>query len=306
MKADESGFARTSEDRLHRLRQRLRGHVDILAELIGERNSAHPEGLDAAREYIRRQLREMGHAFVQHEFQTSWRKGMNLEVILPGARQDASSLVVGAHYDSAAGTPGADDNASAVAMLLEVARSLSKGACRRGVRLVFLDCEEPPHFNFREMGSQHHARSLRMNGERIMGMICLESLGYFSNRPRDDVRLPWYARVLNRVAGGAVVVVSDLPSMRFGLRVVWALLRSGGFPFVPAALPRQLLPIIEFSDHRSYWDEGYSALMMTDTAFLRNPHYHRPTDRLETLDLEKMAAFCQALEACIARLAGRQ
>jgi len=136
-------------------------------------------------------------------------------------------------------------------------------------------------------------------------MICLESLGYYPLRPRSDSFTPWYIRLINRLFGSRnVIIVSDLGSIPFGLRFVWSFLRSGRFPFVPAAAPRRLLPVIERSDHRSYWDEGYRALMVTDTAFLRNPNYHQPTDRLHTLDLEQMAALCHTLTACVTRLAG--
>jgi len=136
------------------LQQRLRGHVDVLAELIGERNSAHPDGIEAAREYLRRQLRNMGHDVAEQLYPTSLRQAANLEVILRGSRADAPVLIVGAHYDSVIGTPGADDNASAVAILLEIARSLRPYRLKRDVRLVFYDCEEPPHFHLGEMGSR--------------------------------------------------------------------------------------------------------------------------------------------------------
>jgi hypothetical protein len=111
--------------------------------------------------------------------------------------------------------------------------------------------------------------------------------------------------LLNRVAGSRnVIIVSDLRSVSFGLRFVYSFLRSGWFPFLPAALPRRLVPAIELSDHRSYWDEGYPALMVTNTAFLRNPNYHQPTDRLDTLDFERMTSLCQTITGCVARLAG--
>ncbi len=287
------------------LQERLRRHVVVLAELIGERNSAHPTAIEAAREYLSRELRGMGHEVLEHAFSTSSRRAVNLEVILRGSRTRARTLVVGAHYDSAFGTPGADDNASAVAILLEVARALSQLQLKRTVRLVFYDCEEPPHFHTSEMGSQQHARELRARGERVMGMICLESLGYFPHRLSPDCLAPWYIRWLNRVAGSRnIVIVSDLRSIVFGLRVIWSFLRSGRFLFLPAALPRRLVPAIELSDHRSYWDEGYPALMMTDTAFMRNPNYHQPTDRLDTLDLERMTKLCQMISRSVARLAG--
>jgi len=287
------------------LRERLYRHVDVLSELIGERNSDHPRGVTAAREYLRRELCDMGHAVVEQTFPTTRRQAVNLEATLPGRHKDARVLVVGAHYDSAPGTPGADDNASAVAILLEIARALSGAWPGRTVRFVLYDCEEPPHFNFGEMGSQHHARTMRAGGERLLGMVCLESLGYFPHTPRRDSFVPWYIRLFNRVFGSRnVVIVSNVRSVPFGLRFVWSFVRSGWFPFIPAALPRRLVPVIELSDHRGYWDEGYPALMVTNTAFLRNPNYHQPTDRLETLDFERMTALCRTLTRCLVRMTG--
>lgn len=276
----------------------------MLAELIGERNSAHPVGIEAARDYLRDELRAMDQVPSEQSFATSHREAVNLEVILRGSRPEAAAVVVGAHYDSAPGTPGADDNASAVAILLEMIRTLRVAGPKRDIRCVFFDCEEPPHFNLGEMGSQQHARALRAQGERLLGMVCLESLGYFPHRPRSELLLPWYIRLLNRIGGTRnILVVSNLGSIGFGLRFVWSFL-GGGFPFLPGALPRRWLPVIELSDHRAYWDEGYPAVMLTNTAFLRNPNYHRPTDRLETLDLGRMTLLCRAITRSIGRLAG--
>ena len=139
----------------------LRRHVDMLSELIGERNSFHPAGIEAARDYLRRELRGMGHEVVEQPYPTTLRTAVNLEVVLRGSCPAAAALVVGTHYDSAFGTPGADDNASAVAILLEMVSSLSHARPRRDTRFVFYDCEEPPHFNTDEMGSQQHASRLR-------------------------------------------------------------------------------------------------------------------------------------------------
>lgn len=286
------------------VKERLRHHVDVLAELIGERNSAHPAGIEAARDYLCRTLREMGGEPVEYEYRTASRPAANVEIVLPGSRAKAPTLVVGAHYDTAVGTPGADDNASAVAILLEIVRGLLATKPKRSVRFVFFDCEEPPHFHCNEMGSQQHARVLRERGERLLGMVCLESLGYFPRHPQPDGFVPRIVRWIHRIAGGRnVVIVSDLRSIPFGLRFVWSFLRSGLFPFIPAALPPRIMPAIQLSDHRSYWSEGYRALMVTNTAMLRNPNYHQPTDRLDTLDLERMAALCRVLTRCVARLA---
>lgn len=285
------------------LRERLRKHVDVLAELIGERNTAHPHGLDAARTYLDRELREMGHDVVWQRYPVRTREAINLVVALKGRSQRRGVLVIGAHYDSAPGTPGADDNASAVAVLLEIARSMAGRSPARDVELVFYDCEESPHFATGEMGSQHHARELRRAGRRVMGMICLESLGYFTRSVPEPAGEPWIVRKLIRWAGGRhVVIVSDLRSVWFGLRVVWCFATSGTFPFVPAALPPSRYGTITLSDHRGYWEQDMRALMITDTTFMRNPNYHSKGDRLATLDLDRMTKLCGQLQRAIRRL----
>jgi hypothetical protein len=285
------------------LPHRLRRHVDVLAELIGERNSSNPSGLETARAYIRRELADMGHASVDQPFRVHDREAINIEVALPGRRAERSTLIVGAHYDTARGTPGADDNASAVSMLLEIARELVGRQLRRPVRLVVFDCEEMPHFGLDQMGSQHHATELRRTGERVLGMVCLESVGFYPRGPVAARDLPWPLRWANRLLGQRyVVIVSDLRSVRFGLPFVCRFATSGTFPFLPAALPVRWVPDIERSDHRGYWEQGFAALMVTDTANLRNPNYHEPTDRLATLDLPRMARLCRQLQRTIRRL----
>jgi hypothetical protein len=277
--------------------------VHVLAELIGERNTSHPRGLELTRDYVRNELGAMSVHPTEQRFAINRRAAVNIEVAFPAmGRPEAPVLVVGAHYDSAPGTPGADDNASAVAILIEVVRALAAAHPQLPVRCVFYDCEEPPHFNAGEMGSQAHARRMRLEALPIAGMICLESLGYFVRRPRPQSDPPWYVRMLNCVVGGNnVLLVSNLRSIPFAARVAWAFARSGWFPFIPIALPR-VAGAIELSDHRSYWDEGYPAVMFTNTALMRNPHYHQPTDRLTTLDLDRMTRLRHQMIACIMRL----
>lgn len=280
---------------------RLRGHVYVLAELIGERANAH--ALDAARTYIRRELESHGHAVTESRFDTIGRKGVNLEVLLPGSNPKLPTLVVGAHYDTVQGTPGADDNASAVAVLLEVARAFAGVKPRRTVRLVAYDCEEPPYFNFGMMGSVAHARECKQRGERLLGMVCLESLGYYADRATPAFRPPFYARWLDRLIGARhVVIVSDLNSIPFGLRFLRHWIFHGRSRFVPFAAP-QKIGVIGLSDHRSYWWSGYRALMITDTAILRNPNYHVESDRLETLDLPRLTRVSGQVARTILRLA---
>ncbi len=245
----------------------------------------------------------MGYAVVPQNFEVRDRRAINLEVVLePSAATSRGTLVIGAHYDTVVGTPGADDNTSAVAILLEIARHMADVKVRRCVRFVFFDCEEPPYFNFGEMGSQHHAAELRRAGEKLMGMICLESLGYYCP-PMNIDGVPAFARWLLRIGGGRnVVIVSNVRSSFFGLRFCAAFLLRGLFPFLPAALPVKWVPDIALSDHRGYWSQGYPALMITDTAHLRNPNYHMPSDRLATLDFPRMTRLCRQLQRTIAAI----
>jgi len=283
------------------IESRLHKHVDVLAELIGERNSIRPAALEAARSYLRRELSAMGHAFTEQSYPVRGREAINLEVTIRGSRPERPTLIIGAHYDSARGTPGADDNASAVAILLEISRFLVGRRLRRNLRIVFFDCEEAPHFNLGEMGSQFHAAAVRRSGEAVMGMICLESLGYFS--PQTPQQGPWPLRWIGRLLRQRfVVIVSDIQSVRFGLSFVGRFVRSGLVLCIPAALPVKWVPDIELSDHRGYWEQGFPALMITDTAPLRNPNYHKSKDRLATLDLPMMARLCRQLRRSVWRM----
>lgn len=286
------------------LRDRLVRHVDVLVELIGERSDRKPEGLAATRRYLRDTLAEMGAVVWDQPFDALSRPGINLGVSFDGTKRERGALVIGAHYDTAIGTPGADDNASSVAILLEIVRSLRTVAFRRAVHCVFYDCEEPPHFAMGEMGSQHHARSMSSRSERLMGMICLESLGYFVKRPRPTGMVPAWLRPLLRAVGGRnVFVVSNTRSVVFATRFNLAFARSGRFPFLPVLGPVRWFPELALSDHRGYWEQGFRALMVTDSAFLRNPNYHTPADTISTLDFDRMTRLAHQLCRTITRLA---
>jgi hypothetical protein len=289
------------------LRSRLRRVVNVLAGLIGERNSQVLRGIEDARAFLHHELAAIGVAAIEQRFPTSSREGANIEVVFAGTDASRPTLMIGAHYDSAPGTPGADDNASAVAILLEVVRGLAErgaqGASHRHtVRCIFYDCEEPPHFLLDEMGSACHAAACRQRGDRLLGMICLESLGYFVKRPQPSpYARPWMNRVARILGGRNIVLASTGGSLTFGWRVLAAMWRSGWFPIIPIAAPRRL-NVINLSDHRSYWDEGYPAVMLTNTALLRNPNYHEASDLPETLDYERMSRLARVIVGASLRL----
>ncbi|MEM9253707.1 MAG: M28 family peptidase, partial [Planctomycetota bacterium] len=270
------------------IRDRLAQHVDMLAGIIGPRHDGKPSTIEAARAYIRRQWEEMGCAVGVETFDSIGVETANLLVQWPGSRQPDRHVLIGAHYDSIPETPGADDNASAVACLIEMTRLMLGGTYRKTVRFVAFANEEPPHFATDSMGSQVHARRCLALGQRIDGMLCLEMVGYFSDEPNSQSYpdgLPrWIARRLPR-RGNFLAVVGNLRSWPM-LWPIWRGWRSATrLPLIPIALP-QSIHEIRLSDHGPFWDEGYRAVMATDTSFFRNANYHRATDTPDTLDYD--------------------
>jgi hypothetical protein len=283
------------------IESRLRTHVDVLAGLIGERNSRRPSALLATRAYLVKQLAEMGLEVTEHRYTIPAREAVNLEVTLVGRSPDRPCLIVGAHYDTAPTTPGADDNASALAALLEIIRALRGRKLRRSLHCVFYDCEEPPHFATSQMGSFQHARKFKARGDAVHGMICLESIGYFPRRVPPSVWRPRFIQWIDWIVGGRhIVIVSNLRSIPFGLPFVLRFLTSGFFRCIPAALPGDK-GIHDLSDHRSYWAHGFRALMVTNTAMFRNPNYHMPGDLPTTLDYRRLARLTRMLIRSISR-----
>lgn len=288
------------------LTERLDRHVDRLAGLIGPRHLGRRGGLDAAAALIERELSLPGLAVHRQTYRVSDAEVANIEGELKGISPDAGILVVGAHYDTVETSPGADDNASAVAILLEVARLLSGRSFKRTVRFVAFTCEEPPYFCTGQMGSQIYARACRERDEPIVGMLCLEMLGYFTDRADSQNVPPEIPRLLRWLfprRGTFIAAVSNLPSWRLAWRFRCAFKRAVPFPLYTAVLP-ETVNAIRLSDNSSFWDQGYPALMLTDTSFLRNPNYHLPSDTPETLDYERMAQIARGLAGAVSSLAG--
>jgi Zn-dependent M28 family amino/carboxypeptidase len=213
--------------------------------------------------------------------------------------------VVGAHYDTAGPLPGADDNASGVAGLLELARLLGTTPPRIAVELVAFSLEEPPAFATPDMGSAVHAASLAAEGARVRLMICLEMIGYFSDRPRSQhFPAPGLGLIYPDV-GNFIAVVGKLGQGAAVKRVRGAMRAATPLPVESITAPR-LLPGVDLSDHRNYWDHGWDAVMITDTAMFRNPHYHEPSDTPDTLDFERMAQVVTGVHAAVHACAAPQ
>jgi Zn-dependent M28 family amino/carboxypeptidase len=255
---------------------------------------------------VERELAAAGYTVARQTYLAAGSEVSNFIAELPGGGQKDELVVVGAHYDTVATTPGADDNASAVAMLIESARLMREMSPSRTVRFVAFACEEPPFFYTGEMGSQVYARECRQRGERIRGMLCLEMVGYYSTAPnsqRAPATLPAALRKVLPTRGNFFAAVSNMRSWRLLVKFRRGFKRAVRFPLLTLALPERISEI-RLSDNSSFWDQGYPALMLTDTSFLRNPHYHLASDTPETLDYERMAEVTRGLVGGVGAVAG--
>ncbi|CAB3803771.1 M28 family peptidase [Pararobbsia alpina] len=278
----------------------LERHVNVLAGDIGERNVFRPEALRAAMDYIVQQWTRCGCAVMRQDYQARGVPCANIEVALPGCVQGDEIIVLGAHYDTVRNSPGADDNASGVAALLEIARMLQARSPRYTVRCVAFVNEESPFFFRGDMGSVRYARAARLREDRICLMLSLEMLGYYQDEPGTQ-KYPPLLRYFYPAHGNFIGFVSNLRSARRLRWVVDAFQASSSFPLEAAALP-WWVPGVALSDHSSFWRQGYPAVMVTDTAYLRNPHYHTAHDIPATLDYGRMAEVTRGLAASVASL----
>ncbi|MFW6050642.1 MAG: M28 family peptidase [Myxococcota bacterium] len=279
-----------------RLRDELEAAVRTLASDIGERHLGRYPALCEAAEYIARELRAAGHAPRLQRYRVRGRECDNLEVEIRGKARPEEIVVVGAHYDSANGSPGANDNATGVAAVLALARRLPQmcdGAPARTVRLVAFTNEELPHAREGAMGSVRYARRCRHRRERIVGMLSLETMGYYSDLPGSQSYPlpmgPFYPRT-----GSFIGFVGNLGSLGLVRRSVRSFRRHSAFPCRAAALPGWV-PGVAWSDHASFWAEGYPAVMVTDTAPFRYPHYHRASDTPDKVDYDRLALVTEGL-----------
>ena len=284
-----------------RLATRLRRHVERLAGEIGERHVLRPAALHAAERYVGESLRALGYEVTRQNYEAQGVDSANLEVVVPGGDRATEIVLAGAHYDTVPGSPGADDNASGVAAIVELARLLRDARPARTIRLVAFVNEEPPFFFWGEMGSKVYARAARARGDDIRVMLSLEMLGCYS----DEKGSQGYPPLLGHfypAQGNYIAFVSNLRSRR-ALRNVFAAFRDASdFPAEKLAAPA-LVPGIAWSDQLSFWREGYPAAMVTDTAFHRYRHYHQPTDTPEKLDYARMAQVVEGLAGTLAALA---
>ncbi len=286
------------------LAQNLRQHVQHLASEIGERNVWRPDALHAAEAFIRDAWARLGYDVVRQAYEAHGVESANLEITIPGRDEPTAIVLAGAHYDTVPGSPGADDNASGVAALIELARLLRDARPARTIRLVAFVNEEPPFFYFGNMGSRVYARAARMRGDDIRIMFSLEMLGCYSDELGSQ-KYPPLLRYFYPDRGNFIAFVSNLRS-RCALRAAVDAFKAGtDFPVERLASPG-IVPGVSWSDQLSFWREGYRAVMVTDTAFNRYPHYHCPTDTPEKLAYEPMARVVGGLGQALISLASPQ
>jgi Zn-dependent M28 family amino/carboxypeptidase len=262
--------------------------------------------MEAAAAYIERQLSELGDTVARQTYRVGGIETCNLVVERRGLRLPEQIVVVGAHYDTVCSTPGADDNASAVAMLIEVARLLAPSRTRRTLRFASFSCEEPPHFYSGEMGSRQYAGACHAKAENIVGMLCLEMVGYYSNAPGSQGVPPGIPRLLRWVFPRRGDFLASVGNFR-SLKLLWEFRRgfkraNRSMRLFSIALPERIHEI-RLSDNSSFWDQGYPALMITDTSYLRNPNYHLSTDAPDKLDYGRMAMATMGVVGAVARIA---
>jgi Zn-dependent M28 family amino/carboxypeptidase len=247
-------------------------------------------GLLTVRSFVQERLQALG-PVEAHPFGSGADAGVNLILRLPGQREDLEPVLVAAHYDGPLGSPGADDNASGVAALLELGRRWARTPARRPLWLVAFDQEE-----WGMVGSAALARELKASGQRLHLMFSLEMLGYTAERQRYPLEA---MRAVYGSRGDFIALVANtgasslLPGLSRGMG------RHVKTKVLPVPFGGRLLPDVRLSDHSPFWDAGYNAVMVTDTSFMRNPHYHESTDTIDTLDLPFLLAVINGLEAAI-------
>jgi len=279
------------------LREELRADVQKLAGEIGERNMWHYRQLNAAADFIEDSFLRAGLRPRRDSYELRGQACHNIETEIRGTRPEI--ILIGAHYDSVFGSPGANDNGSGAAALLALARRFAGKATENTVRFVAFVNEEPPYFLSNEMGSFIYAGRCKARGDRIKAMISLETIGYFSDAPNSQTYPAPGLGIFYPKVGNFIGFVSNVHS-RTLLRHAIALFRKHAkIPSEGATLPA-FIPGVSWSDQRSFWQHGYPGIMITDTALFRYPYYHSANDTPDKLDYDRFALVVSGMEKVIA------
>lgn len=301
-KPADAGALPPLTERERALAAELRQDVEELAGKIGERNADKKWELAGAADWLVESLEKAGYAVTRDGHEIDGVAVQNLAVEVRGGRGASEVVIVGAHYDSALGSPGADDNASGVAAVLALARRYKTATPERTLRFVLFAHEEPPYFQTEKMGSVLYAKGVAARGERVVAMLSLESIGVYSDAPGSQ-RYPKGVEGRLPAVGNFAAVVGNTASKALVDLVAQGLDARSSLPAFGTALPDSV-PEAGWSDHWAFWKIGVPAVMVTDTAAFRDAHYHKPSDTPARLDYERAARLVVGLESVIAELTG--
>lgn len=296
------GFAKVGklQPKDEELIERLKAHVIKISQEIGDRSIFKYEELTQTADYITKQFKDLGLEVELQEYYIPGKPVRNIIAQKVGTKRPKEVLIVGAHYDTCF-NPGANDNASGLAGLLELARFVASKEYAMTIKFIAFVNEEPPFFKTEKMGSFVYARKAKETDEDIRLAIILETIGYYSDKAfsqRYPILLgPFYPNRANFIA-----VIGNPSSSGWARQVVKAFKRSSPLP-IRSLIATGLIPGVDFSDHWSFWKMGYCALMVTDTAFYRYPHYHQSSDTFEKLDYRCIALVVEGLEGVLSELA---
>lgn len=283
------------------LTDHLQIHVETLAGKIGERNIWEYKNLQLAAEYIEGEFKQAGLQARSISYTVEGKQVRNIEVEIPGAGNPSEIIIVGAHYDSLINTSGANDNGTGVAALIELARFFSTGKPNKTLRFVAFVNEEPPFFKTARMGSLVYVERSLANLNKIVGMISLETIGYYSSEPMSQKFPLALLRLFYPNRGDFLALVGNFSSRSMLKRSVKAFRQHSAFPSEGIIAPGWLVGI-DWSDQWSFWKTGHPAIMVTDTAIFRYPFYHDPDDTPDKVNYDALARVVTGLQAVIAEL----
>jgi len=279
--------------------ERLRRIVTFLSEDLGIRNYIHYQNLQEAANFIQRSFEEIGYSVESNPYEINGVTFKNIIAQMPGNKPASGILLIGAHYDSCY-NPGADDNASGIAALIELARLLKDVPLTHTLRFAAFVNEEPPFFLTDQMGSSVYVKQLQSKGEPLRAAVILEMLGFYSEKLFSQKYLPLLGPFYPNRAN-FITIVGNFPSRKIVKDLYQGFKAGSTFPVEKIVAPSSI-PGIYYSDHWSFWKAGYPAVMITDTAYLRSPHYHSKTDLPDTIDYPRLAKVIFGFKEAIMRL----
>lgn len=281
--------------------ERLHSHVQVLGGDIGERNVFNSQALRASADYIAQVWESQGYKVIHHEYELQGERWVNLEVTRRGEKYPEEIVLIGSHYDSVLGSPGANDNGSGVAAMLELSLRIATQKPARTVRFVAFVNEEPPFFKTDAMGSRVYAKMARTRGDDIRAMVCLETIGFYNDEPGSQHYPPPFS-LFYPDTGDFIGFVSNFRSRLLLKRSVAAFRAASDFP-LEHVTTFEFVPGVDWSDHGSFWREGVPAIMITDTAPYRYPYYHTARDTPDKVNYQQLARVIDGLLAVVEALA---